>query len=156
MPLKRKLDFGCGYAAAVILNFELVQAAAAHLDVDARRAGVERVLDQLFGDRSWPLDHLAGGDLGGHRRLEHSNGHAFVSDWPSEQMCERYCTIRSAVMCSAYKEFLSSPWSTIPPHLKDAGKTDQRMRIDRKSTRLNSSHITISYAVFCLKKKKKK
>src|SRR5437773_6830217 len=26
--------------------------------------------------------------------------------------------------------------------------------LDRKSTRLNSSHITISYAVFCLKKKK--
>src|SRR2546422_1149727 len=29
-------------------------------------------------------------------------------------------------------------------------------RIDRKSTRLNSSHGYISYAVFCLKKKKKK
>src|SRR5438477_9716712 len=29
-------------------------------------------------------------------------------------------------------------------------------RIDRKSTRLNSSHMSISYAVFCLKKKKKK
>src|SRR5207248_9806865 len=29
-------------------------------------------------------------------------------------------------------------------------------RTDRKSTRLNSSHRTISYAVFCLKKKKKK
>src|SRR2546427_7796804 len=28
-------------------------------------------------------------------------------------------------------------------------------RIDRKSTRLNSSHSQISYAVFCLKKKKK-
>src|SRR5690242_21153843 len=28
--------------------------------------------------------------------------------------------------------------------------------IDRKSTRLNSSHMSISYAVFCLKKKKKK
>src|SRR5437773_8137647 len=28
-----------------------------------------------------------------------------------------------------------------------------RRRKDRKSTRLNSSHITISYAVFCLKKK---
>src|SRR2546426_6603771 len=27
---------------------------------------------------------------------------------------------------------------------------------DRKSTRLNSSHLVISYAVFCLKKKKKK
>src|SRR5690554_7500630 len=29
-------------------------------------------------------------------------------------------------------------------------------RTDRKSTRLNSSHVRISYAVFCLKKKKKK
>src|SRR5215510_15487789 len=29
-------------------------------------------------------------------------------------------------------------------------------RGDRKSTRLNSSHVAISYAVFCLKKKKKK
>src|SRR4051812_49678410 len=28
--------------------------------------------------------------------------------------------------------------------------------VDRKSTRLNSSHMSISYAVFCLKKKKKK
>src|SRR5207249_10988529 len=30
------------------------------------------------------------------------------------------------------------------------------VKIDRKSTRLNSSHVSISYAVFCLKKKKKK
>src|SRR5690606_41709201 len=29
-------------------------------------------------------------------------------------------------------------------------------RVDRKSTRLNSSHVKISYAVFCLKKKKHK
>src|SRR2546426_9565298 len=29
-----------------------------------------------------------------------------------------------------------------------------RIRLDRKSTRLNSSHLVISYAVFCLKKKK--
>src|SRR5258705_8306239 len=31
-----------------------------------------------------------------------------------------------------------------------------RIKQDRKSTRLNSSHLGISYAVFCLKKKKKK
>src|SRR5260221_2710193 len=31
-----------------------------------------------------------------------------------------------------------------------------KMSIDRKSTRLNSSHTVISYAVFCLKKKKNK
>src|SRR5690242_21456819 len=33
---------------------------------------------------------------------------------------------------------------------------DRRQERDRKSTRLNSSHMSISYAVFCLKKKKKK
>src|SRR2546430_8331078 len=33
---------------------------------------------------------------------------------------------------------------------------DQALTLDRKSTRLNSSHSQISYAVFCLKKKKKK
>src|SRR3989442_4439510 len=32
---------------------------------------------------------------------------------------------------------------------------DHGMTPDRKSTRLNSSHVRISYAVFCLKKKKK-
>src|SRR2546426_3897756 len=31
----------------------------------------------------------------------------------------------------------------------------QKLDRDRKSTRLNSSHLVISYAVFCLKKKKK-
>src|SRR5437867_6057041 len=37
------------------------------------------------------------------------------------------------------------------------GSAKKRVRrSDRKSTRLNSSHRTISYAVFCLKKKKKK
>src|SRR5436190_18187034 len=35
--------------------------------------------------------------------------------------------------------------------LRDAG---QPVWLDRKSTRLNSSHTVISYAVFCLKKKK--
>src|SRR5690625_6791254 len=35
------------------------------------------------------------------------------------------------------------------------GRTSFRQLTDRKSTRLNSSHVAISYAVFCLKKKKK-
>src|SRR3989442_2761725 len=33
-------------------------------------------------------------------------------------------------------------------------RADAAEQIDRKSTRLNSSHVRISYAVFCLKKKK--
>src|SRR5437879_9264987 len=47
----------------------------------------------------------------------------------------------SLVMISAREEFLHAL---------------RRAEIDRKSTRLNSSHRCISYAVFCLKKKKRK
>src|SRR5256885_9684348 len=37
----------------------------------------------------------------------------------------------------------------------NAGRVRETDSQDRKSTRLNSSHLVISYAVFCLKKKKK-
>src|ERR1035441_10868133 len=42
------------------------------------------------------------------------------------------------------------------PKLKLFWRRRSLKRPDRKSTRLNSSHLGISYAVFCLKKKKKK
>src|SRR2546427_8050820 len=41
------------------------------------------------------------------------------------------------------------------PHLEAHALEHGDLRSDRKSTRLNSSHSQISYAVFCLKKKKK-
>src|SRR5256885_3906915 len=43
------------------------------------------------------------------------------------------------------------------PELEREADPERRQRAerDRKSTRLNSSHLVISYAVFCLKKKKK-
>src|SRR5689334_24690905 len=41
-------------------------------------------------------------------------------------------------------------------HFYRARQSWRHWRLDRKSTRLNSSHSSISYAVFCLKKKKKK
>src|SRR5438034_7628854 len=47
------------------------------------------------------------------------------------------------------------PASTISATAKGSGASTRAVR-DRKSTRLNSSHTVISYAVFCLKKKKKK
>src|SRR5256885_6936970 len=37
---------------------------------------------------------------------------------------------------------------------EDGATFAERADLDRKSTRLNSSHLVISYAVFCLKKKK--
>src|SRR3712207_7333542 len=36
---------------------------------------------------------------------------------------------------------------------EQVGRAQVELRVDRKSTRLNSSHANISYAVFCLKKK---
>src|SRR5256885_4321352 len=43
-----------------------------------------------------------------------------------------------------------------PRSAQDTGQSDdEEATADRKSTRLNSSHLVISYAVFCLKKKKK-
>src|SRR3712207_6954940 len=55
------------------------------------------------------------------------------------------------------------PGATVTLTSKETGKTQQVAasaegfyRLDRKSTRLNSSHANISYAVFCLKKKTEK
>src|SRR3712207_7921268 len=58
--------------------------------------------------------------------------------------------------------------ASVRPHVQQEGDVDHdaaeevdpvavgvQAREDRKSTRLNSSHANISYAVFCLKKKKK-
>src|SRR5947199_7167245 len=45
------------------------------------------------------------------------------------------------------------PEGAAPRAVDRAGGSAARQRADRKSTRLNSSHLGISYAVFCLKKK---
>src|SRR3712207_7340336 len=71
---------------------------------------------------------------------------------------------QSDVTVPILPSFLRSPASS--PHLlahslparwvlERAVSCDQVRRVDRKSTRLNSSHANISYAVFCLKKKHK-
>src|SRR5256885_10856988 len=55
--------------------------------------------------------------------------------------------------CANSKLWLASPDQFDPEH---ASHSDGALYADedRKSTRLNSSHLVISYAVFCLKKKK--
>src|SRR5688500_20299827 len=45
--------------------------------------------------------------------------------------------------------------AALPGAGRDQGPGQASAAVDRKSTRLNSSHLVISYAVFCLKKKKK-
>src|SRR5438067_12109077 len=46
--------------------------------------------------------------------------------------------------------------AAVPRSAQTTYRFDPAEDLDRKSTRLNSSHVSISYAVFCLKKKKKK
>src|SRR5688500_19598454 len=64
------------------------------------------------------------------------------------------------ISSSSIRRSARSPFPTAPAPLR-APSTKGRRRLpserllgDRKSTRLNSSHLVISYAVFCLKKKK--
>src|SRR5438067_5653299 len=57
-----------------------------------------------------------------------------------------------------YTTLFRSPFSATAPwrrRREDRPLPRWRPTRDRKSTRLNSSHVSISYAVFCLKKKKK-
>src|SRR5256885_13191309 len=59
-----------------------------------------------------------------------------------------------------FRSILSDLMGMPTPHRKNPGAAslippaDPPAFTDRKSTRLNSSHLVISYAVFCLKKKK--
>src|SRR5476649_2998555 len=88
-------------------------------------------------------------------------------------LCVFLCLVLSAVRSFFFFFFFlmirRPPRSTLFPYTTlfrsrhfDAGVSkrphapEQSGKIDRKSTRLNSSHTVISYAVFCLKKKKKK
>src|SRR2546430_12349803 len=65
-----------------------------------------------------------------------------------------YTTLFRSVLDSADMELPSVEVHLVPGQVHKL-RNSQAMAIDRKSTRLNSSHSQISYAVFCLKKKKK-
>src|SRR5256885_12214879 len=64
-----------------------------------------------------------------------------------------YTTLfRSALLDAGPIQHLDAPTRV----LDQPGLLQLQRALDRKSTRLNSSHLVISYAVFCLKKKKKR
>src|SRR5690625_5604811 len=70
-----------------------------------------------------------------------------IEVWPAQ-------TVKSAEEAVTAAEKMGWPVAlkTMDEHLRH--RTDLGgVRLDRKSTRLNSSHVAISYAVFCLKKK---
>src|SRR5688572_31697509 len=89
--------------------------------------------------------------------VRHSSGKWYVVKQKNGQ--RQGCTPRSeCVLPSTGKD--SSRWSWFPYTCRFFARSfppnPAVHKLDRKSTRLNSSHSQISYAVFCLKKKKKK
>src|SRR6266498_3199180 len=58
------------------------------------------------------------------------------------------------IECRACRVFFAHRRERLPEPEQRVRRFARRLVLDRKSTRLNSSHVRISYAVFCLKKKK--
>src|SRR3989454_1561198 len=98
----------------------------------ARRRVVTSLLDAAQQPLPFPV-HLVGPELRLERELRHEAEHV------APEARERRRTHLRVVHVA-----------------RRADLAAQRRDRDRKSTRLNSSHLVISYAVFCLKKKKKK
>src|SRR5437870_10970882 len=68
------------------------------------------------------------------------------------------CNLRCSYCYQSDKKNLRIDWEIVRAtldRLLASARSDVELLLDRKSTRLNSSHVAISYAVFCLKKKKK-
>src|SRR5699024_11226311 len=78
-----------------------------------------------------------------------------------DQFIDSLCVLAiGELLLITIRELLKTPWIMVPPRSQIRAWRNlfepvvQFGALDRKSTRLNSSHVSISYAVFCLKKKK--
>src|SRR5947209_9141668 len=81
--------------------------------------------------------------------IGHGVGIVFTPDLSVPGNCRFYESLGFAC-------FEDADWSRVLDDIRlhNIFHPENRVRTDRKSTRLNSSHANISYAVFCLKKKK--
>src|SRR5690606_41314278 len=84
-----------------------------------------------------------------------------LHSFPTRRSSDLYIVTGSIFNCSLILSSSSETRGTRSLYSRGAGKSlssncghTLTTFIDRKSTRLNSSHVKISYAVFCLKKKK--
>ena len=75
MALDRQFEVAALHAAAVVADPDQAQAAASDGNVDARRAGVDGVLDQLLDDACRTLDDLTRGDAVDEVRRQLTYGH---------------------------------------------------------------------------------
>src|SRR5258708_20899141 len=88
------------------------------------------------------------------RRPPRSTLFPYTTLFRSSRSDRASCTCSAPPSSSRRTPTFSSPTSPQTLTTKARDKATHRYHEDRKSTRLNSSHQIISYAVFCLKKKK--
>src|SRR5438132_13925574 len=80
-----------------------------------------------------------------------------LHSFPTRRSSDLFIAPNGPVRETRFKKSNGVPDGNVHALFVITGRQDeQRVNIDRKSTRLNSSHTVISYAVFCLKKKKKR
>src|SRR5699024_11650994 len=77
-----------------------------------------------------------------------------LHSFPTRRSSDLRTSSCSAALSGACVGRSLGAWSGVVS--EDSGDWTAQAEVDRKSTRLNSSHVSISYAVFCLKKKKRR
>src|SRR5689334_24847761 len=92
------------------------------------------------------------------RRPPRSTLFPYTTLFRSRRQSRQRVRHRTDDRCATREQNVDMPAHPLPRNgsiFLDSRGGDRALRVDRKSTRLNSSHSSISYAVFCLKKKKK-
>src|SRR5437762_11269783 len=88
--------------------------------------------------------------------LSCSRTHADLHSFPTRRSSDLFVTAARDDLGSMFRGYeVGAVDYIVKPLIPEVLKSKISVFIDRKSTRLNSSHRCISYAVFCLKKKKK-
>src|SRR5690242_9586034 len=128
----------------VRFEFDDLQAFAAEYHPSEHRMVLNRTLSfNVAGRTLRPLNRLTHAEL---ETLYHELFHAYMdylTTMEAEGRPDSLLTFARKQQRCRYGDVLITP------------VVQRKMETDRKSTRLNSSHMSISYAVFCLKKKKK-
>src|SRR5690554_7375152 len=87
-------------------------------------------------------------------RLVYSTETGRIRDEPEEEQILGDGRVRVQLVKNGRGGKMVTCISGLPLKASELAVLGKQLKKDRKSTRLNSSHVRISYAVFCLKKKK--